>query len=193
MLPNETVTRTSRILLEFRAAEGRWVCQGFAKIAPENGRKRDFSVRDHNLARRLHSMRDYELRRWEGLGKRRTFFIVYLRGRPRVRIAPGAPDSLENRNFGAIFYGSSFLLTSMLALLFALPVSLCRICQRRGAFGVRRLPTDRFPSVCCQQHTGDSFSGRVRRFLVAVLRFRTAKALPAIGCCTFIMLSCPAF
>ncbi len=103
MLPNETVTRTSRILLEFRAAEGRWVCQGFAKIAPENGRKRDFSVRDHNLARRLHSMRDYELRRWEGLGKRRTFFIVYLRGRPRVRIAPGAPDSLENRDFGAVF------------------------------------------------------------------------------------------
>lgn len=95
MLPNETVTRTSRILLEFRAAEGRWVCQGFAKIAPENGRKRDFSVRDHNLARRLHSMRDYELRRWEGLGKRRTFFIVYLRGRPRVRIAPGAPRGRE--------------------------------------------------------------------------------------------------
>lgn len=95
MLPNETVTRTSRILLEFRAAEGRWVCQGFAKIAPENGRKRDFSVRDHNLARRLHSMRNYELRRWEGLGKRRTFFIVYLRGRPRVRIAPGAPRGRE--------------------------------------------------------------------------------------------------
>lgn len=95
MLPNETVTRTSRILLEFRAAEGRWVCQGFAKIAPENGRKRDFSVRDHNLARWLHSMRDYELRRWEGLGNRRTFFIVYLRGRPRVRIAPGAPRGRE--------------------------------------------------------------------------------------------------